>query len=89
MTAPHSQPPPSGPPPGTRKRNAVAGRAWGTPSGEDIARLLERIQDSLELGLTRRPEVVDLLSECHAMLLRCQAALPATTETSDGEEVAA
>src|SRR5262249_49725111 len=30
--------------------------------------------------LTRRPALLDLLSECHAMLLRCQAALPAVVD---------
>ncbi|HKA52836.1 MAG TPA: hypothetical protein VKJ47_04175 [Candidatus Binatia bacterium] len=91
MTATYSQQPLSGSPPGTRKRkgNTVAGRAWGTPSGEDIARVLERIQDSLDLGLPRRPDVVDLLTDCHAMLLRCQAALPAVVEAPRKEEEAA
>jgi hypothetical protein len=79
MTATYAKQPLSGYPLITRKRKgkATQGETWGTPTGEEMATLLDSIQAALEGASMGCSEAIALLSDSHAMLLRCQAALPA------------
>ena len=89
MTTTYSKHRLSGYPLITKKRKAINAKAWGRPTGEELAALLDSIQATLEGPTARRCEAVALLSDSHAMLLRCQSALPVATETLRSEEVAA
>jgi hypothetical protein len=80
---PEAAPKPRGP--------AAEGQPWGTPTGEELAALLDSLRASLEEPTIPRREAIALLSESHAMLLRCQAALPmsAGPQSSQRQEAAA
>jgi len=90
MTSPYFTHPLTGQPQAAKKRKgkAAEGQAWGTPTGEELAKLLDTIQHAVDGALVRRSEAIALLSDCHALLLRCQAALPAAT-TDNRKEAAA
>ena len=85
MTATYSQRPLSGHSLNWRpKGKGIKGKPWGTPTSEEIAVLLDQVQKAIEKdgALVRSSEAIALLSDCHAMLLRCQAALPAAVDYS-------
>ena len=71
------------------KGKGIKGQPWGTPTGEELALLLDSLQASLERPIMRPAEAIALLSESYTMLLLFQAALLADPQSSLGKEVAA
>jgi len=69
--------PPNGPSPNPRERRGkdLEVQPWGTPTAEELERLLDTVQQSVERPLVHRSEAIGLLIQCHMMLLRCHGAL--------------
>ncbi len=63
------------PTPREPKGTAVEGLPWGTPTGKEVERLLDTVQEAIEGTLVCRSEAIGLLIECHMMLHRCCGAI--------------
>lgn len=63
------------PTPREPKGTAVEGLPWGTPTGAEVERLLDTVQEAIEGTLVCRSEAIGLLIECHMMLHRCCGAI--------------
>jgi hypothetical protein len=63
------------PTPREAKGTTIEGLPWGTPTGAEVERLLDTVQQAVEGALVRRSEAIGLLVECHMMLHRCCEAI--------------
>ncbi len=63
------------PTPREAKGTAVEGLPWGTPTGEEVERLLDTVQQAVEGALVHRSEAIGSLVECHMMLYRYREAI--------------
>jgi len=73
------------PTPRAPKGTAIEGSPWGTPTGAEVERLLDTVQQAVEGSLVRRSEAIGLLVECHMMLHRCHEAI-APVAVAGGKE---
>jgi hypothetical protein len=58
-----------------REGKTLEAQPWGTPTGQEVERLLDTVQQTIDGALVCRSQAIGLLIECHMMLHRCHGAL--------------